>query len=279
MRLILRLCVSFSAAFLSVGLFLCVCAHTSCEDGVLGSDWRMRWPCWSLQMAVCILGVPLLAFPLLVSLGGPPAGLLLSLSVKDFDRKKEPDSWHGAEVEEGAEGCCRLCTCYTSLRMAATCCAICFASDKPAVCLPTVEMETLPMNLQCLKKRKKHSYCVFYLLSHIQGGPLWPLWPKLTLCQLSHITVDNKEARRRELWRHLLQQVNKLFVQVEGERQRGGGAKGGGRGPQLMGGSNLRVMKAWFIARDCLLSSFLMSQIDDAPGVLLLLSHLEQTEE
>lgn len=209
--------------------------------------------------------------PLLVSLGGPPAGpALISLS-EGLWQKREPDSWHGAEVEEGAEGFCRLCTCYASLRMAATCCAICFASDKPAVCLPTVEMATLPMNL--------HSYCVFYLLSHTQGGPFWPLWPKLTLCQLSHITVDNKETRRRELWRHLLQQVNKLFVQVEGERKRGGGAKGGGRGPQLMGGSNLRVMKAWFIARDCLLSSFLMSQIDDAPGVLLLLSHLEQTEE
>lgn len=33
------------------------------------------------------------------------------------------------------------------------------------------------------------------------------------------------------------------------------------------------------MARDCLLSSFLLSQFDNAPGVFLLLSHLEPTEE
>lgn len=33
------------------------------------------------------------------------------------------------------------------------------------------------------------------------------------------------------------------------------------------------------MARDCLLSSFLLSHFDDAPGMLLLLSHLEPAEE
>ncbi len=60
------------------------------------------------------------------------------------------------------------------------------------------------------------------------------------------------------------------------ERRR---SKGREPRPSANGGSNLRVMKAWFMARDCLLSSFLLSQFDDAPGVLLLLSHLEPTEE
>lgn len=70
-----------------------------------------------------------------------------------------------------------------------------------------------------------------------------------------------------------------LICTGRGEKKGRRRSKGRATGPWANGGSNLRVIKAWFMARDCLLSSFLLSQFDNARGVLLLLSHLEPTEE
>ena len=68
-----------------------VCVQTPCKDGVFSSDWQTRWPHWSLQMVVWPLRCSSPRFSSSLcsspSLSGPPACLLSSLSVKDFDRK------------------------------------------------------------------------------------------------------------------------------------------------------------------------------------------------
>lgn len=71
-----------------------------CEDGVFSSDWWMRWP----PPKSDLWGSPLLALPLLY-LHLPPFAapcLLLSHCGEGLWQKRQPDSWCGAEVEEGA---------------------------------------------------------------------------------------------------------------------------------------------------------------------------------
>lgn len=85
-------------------------------------------------------------------------------------------------------------------------------------------------------------------LTH-SGRAFCPNDLKLTFCQLSHITVDNKETGGRDRESYGGTYYNKsttcwLFVQVEGERKLGGGVKGREPRPSANGGSNLRVMKA-----------------------------------
>ncbi len=137
-------------------------------------------------------------------------------------------------MEEGAGAFWKLYSCYTSLRKAASCCAICFVSDKLAECLPLVQLAALPMNL-------KNKLIVLPTSFHTHGEDLLPIQPNIT--QLSHEAADSKETRGRDRGRENYggTHYNKsttcwLFVQVEGERKRGGGVKGGSRGPQLMEG-------------------------------------------
>lgn len=92
----------------------------------------------------------------------------------------------------------------------------------------------------CSAFNRKHCVIVLYTCARTLRA-FCPNDLKLTLCQLNHITVDNKETGGRDRENYGGTYYNKsttcwLFVQVEGERKRGGGVKGGSRGPQLMGG-------------------------------------------
>lgn len=78
--------------------------------------------------------------------------LLLSLSVKDFDRKGNltlamGQRWRREQEDSGA------CIPSTLLRKEESCCAICFVSDKLAVCLPPVQLAEVLMNLLALRYR------------------------------------------------------------------------------------------------------------------------------
>lgn len=250
---------------------ICFCASVCTRPaGIVASALTDRWDDLKtadgcLAPEVLLASLFLLSIP--VSLLGRPPSLpaLISLS-EGLWQKREPDSWHGAEVEPRKEqedsGGCIPAALHSE--KAASCCAMCFVSDKLAVCLPPVTWQHLPY---------KQPTCF-----HTHEEEPLPMWPQRTLCGLPHATADNIETRRRdrqkELWRHLLQRVNNMLAVCKAREQ-----VEWREGASANGGSNLRVMKAWFMARDCLLSSFLLSQFDDAPGALLLLSHLEPTGE
>lgn len=94
-------------------------------------------------------------------------------------------------------------------------------------CLPLVQLAALLMNLQCLKNK------VIVL-------PIPALTPFATLffCQLSRVTVAETRRDRERIMMACYKESATcwLIVQVEEKRKRGGGVKGGSRGPQLMEG-------------------------------------------
>lgn len=144
----------------------------------------------------------------------------------------------------------RLYSCHTPLGMAATCCAICFVF-RQAGSVFTYGTEGNTSNEPAVSFKTKQNIVIVLStcsLTHREGR--FPYDLKLTLCQLSHITVDNKDTRRRdrerELWRHLLQQVNNMLAicTSRGRKKERRRRKGREPRPSANGGSNLRVMKA-----------------------------------
>lgn len=179
--------------------------HTSSEDGVFSFDWQMRWPCWSLQMAVWPLRCSSPCFILISLFRRPPrpAGSYLS----QWRTLTEKGTWLLA-WGRGGGGSRRILEAvflldFTQKCHKYLCNLLCFWQADSVFTFGTVGRSSYEPTAP-----QKQSYCASYLLLQPGGGPFAL---KVILCYISHVNVDNEETER-ELWRHLFQEVNNMLA-------------------------------------------------------------------
>lgn len=230
----------------------CICF---CEDSFFSTDWQMRWPCWSLQMAVWPLRCfsPRYSFSLSLSpsWGGPlPACSYLF----QWRTLTEKGTWLLAGGRGGGGSNRNLEVIFLPHLERPQSCAICFVSEKSASFSPPIRLAALLLNPKC----SEQDYGALHLSSHPQGGTCWLYdlsWYFVNSAkQLLKITKQWRMAEE-ELWSLLLQKVNNMLAICirRGRKKERRRSKRRESRPLANGESNLPVMKAWFMASDCLL--------------------------